>query len=196
MAIEVRRVQMLTDDERRILFGWGKGIFGADSPNLKMRKFKWHVVVYADGRPVCHVGLCLPAVKVGVRHIGILQWRPRWLARWVYRLVNLNVRSFFVIGAGGMVTPPDEQGQGYAALAGKYARRFAMDELHVDFSIMFSVDRLQHFHEQNWGARVIEAPVYLDQPSGKVRCPLNAMVVSLTGKDWPPGIVDIDGLPW
>ena len=38
MAIEVRRVRTLTDNERRTLFGWGKDIFGANNLNRKMRK--------------------------------------------------------------------------------------------------------------------------------------------------------------
>jgi hypothetical protein len=196
MTVEVRCVPALTDEERRTFFGWGRNIFGADDPHLKMRKARWHVVIYEDDRPVCQMGIYPTTVKVGVRGLGIHQWRPRRLARWIFKLVNLNTRSVRVAGAGGLVVPPSEQGLGYASMAGKYGIEFARDELHADFGLLFSVRRLQALHTRYWGAKVIQSPVYFDQPSGKVLCPLIPMSISLTGKEWPSGIVDIDGLPW
>jgi hypothetical protein len=196
MGVEVKCVDTLTEEEQRIFFKWGRDIFNASQFNLKMRKSRWHVVVYEDGRPVCHMGICWPTVKVGVRGIGVQRWRPRRLAGWVFRLVNLDVPSVRVAGAGGLVSPPGNQGSGYASMTGKYGIQFARDELHADFGLLFSVDRLRILHKRYWGAKPIQSPVYFDQPSGKVLCPLTAMAIPLTGKDWPPGIVNVDGYPW
>jgi hypothetical protein len=43
---------------------------------------------------------------------------------------------------------------------------------------------------------VISDPVYFDQPSGKMKNDGVAMSLALTGKPWPPGVVDFCGLPW
>ena len=195
MSIQVRRVKKLSDDERRLLYGWGTDIFGGDHLQLRYRAMDWHFVVYADGRPVSQQGVCQQAVKVNVRCIDIHRLRPRRVARWVYRLANRNVPSIKVGGIGGWVAPPSAQRQWYAAFAWKHALKFIRDELGLDFMLGFAVDRMRP-HYERIHAQVIPDPVYFDQPAGKVRCPTNTMVLSLRGKAWPPGIVDIGGLPW
>jgi hypothetical protein len=47
------------------------------------------------------------------------------------------------------------------------------------------------------GFAQIEAPVWADQPDGRIEMPLPAMWRPLrNGADWPPGRVDVHGLPF
>jgi hypothetical protein len=195
VTIEVRRVKTLSDDEKRQLFGWGTDVFGARGLNLRLREPEYHIVVYDDGRAAAKMSVCRQAVKVNVRWIGIHRWRPRRLARWVYELVNRDVPSIMVGGGGGFVAPPTSGAPWYAAFAHRHAVKMVRDEWGLDFFLGFCLDRMVPNYERIH-AQVIPGPVYIDQPAGKVRCPINTMVICLRKKPWPPGIVDIGGLPW
>jgi hypothetical protein len=47
------------------------------------------------------------------------------------------------------------------------------------------------------GFREIEAPVWADQPGGRIEMPARAMWLALRdGAAWPPGRVDVRGLPF
>jgi hypothetical protein len=46
------------------------------------------------------------------------------------------------------------------------------------------------------GWQVVEGPLTFDQPQGKVTFPDVTMVLPCAGKEWPPGVIDLCGLPW
>ena len=50
---------------------------------------------------------------------------------------------------------------------------------------------------RRWGFVEIAAPVWADQPDGRIEMPQAAMWRALrTGAEWPPGRVDVRGLPF
>jgi hypothetical protein len=64
MADEIRQAEVLTDEEKQLLFGWGENIFGVAALKLSWRPKDLHFLLYADGEPVSHVGVLKHAVSV------------------------------------------------------------------------------------------------------------------------------------
>ena len=61
---EIRQVEVLTNEEKQLLFGWGENIFGVAALKLSWRPKDLHFLLYADGEPVSHVGVLKDAVNV------------------------------------------------------------------------------------------------------------------------------------
>jgi hypothetical protein len=52
MADEIRQAEVLTDEEKQLIFGWGKNIFGVVALKLSWRPKDLHFLLYSDGEPV------------------------------------------------------------------------------------------------------------------------------------------------
>ena len=107
MSVEIRIADRISDEEREQLFGWGADVFGALSLNLRWRPKDWHVLVYAEGRAVSHVGLLAHTLEVGGRRVR-------------------------VGGVGAVVSAPSVQGRGFATRALRLASDFAFSGLGTD----------------------------------------------------------------
>jgi len=44
--------------------------------------------------------------------------------------------------------------------------------------------------------RAAKGPLTFDQPQGKVTFTDVTRILPCTKKDWPPGVIDLCGLPW
>ena len=89
MADAIRQAEVLTDEEKQLLFGWGENIFGIAALKLSWRPKDLHFLLYADGEPVSHVGV--------LKHT-----------------VSVNGEPATVGGVGGVVTVPGAQKKGLA----------------------------------------------------------------------------------
>jgi predicted N-acetyltransferase YhbS len=117
-------------------------------------------------------------------------------AAWV--LVPVAVEGhgeFQVVGVGGVMVTHTRRGEGLfwrvvepaleraAALGPERAMLFCRPELQVLYTRL--------------GFQAIEAPVWADQPDGRIEMPMAAMWRPLReGVTWPPGRVDVRGLPF
>ena len=73
---------------------------------------------------------------------------------------------------------------------------FARAELHVPFGLLQCLPDLVGFYEAR-GWNEIDEPMFCLQLDGRVhRSPERPMVMRLAGIDWPPGAIDMNGLPW
>ncbi|MGH9900868.1 MAG: GNAT family N-acetyltransferase [Pyrinomonadaceae bacterium] len=170
MAEEIKRCEALSDAEKQQLFGWGEDIFGVTSLGLRWRPKDLHFLLYRDGSAVSHVGLLRHVVRVGGEPVT-------------------------VGGVGGVVTIPAAQGKGFArGLLGRAVDFFGR-EWGADAGLLFCLGRMVPFYE-SMGWNVVDPPVLIEQPAGKVASPLPVMALPCGGRGWPNGQVELDSLPW
>lgn len=169
MTEEVSLSASLTDADKQQLFGWGNNIFAVASLNLCWRPKELHLLLHARGNLVSHVGLLRHTVCVGGRAIS-------------------------VGGVGGVVTVPAMQRRGYAWLLMRHAAKL-FGEWQVDAGLLFCLPRMAPFYE-TLGWQIVERPVMIEQPSGKIVSPLQVMILPSDGRGWPDGEIDLHSLPW
>ena len=168
--VDIRLSRVITDDERHILLDWGKDIFGIDHLNWHGRRKDWHMMGYADGQLVSHVGILKDSVHVAQQPVT-------------------------VGGVGGVVTIPAAQHKGYAHALLRQAAIFMRDTLQVEFGLLFCLPRLVGFYRSlDW--QEVTSPVFIEQPAGRMVSPVPAMYLpcQATGA-WPNGAVEV-GWPW
>ena len=78
MMDEIRQVEVLTNEEKQLLFGWGENIFGVVALKLSWRPKDLHFVLYSDGEPVSHVGV--------LKHVVSVNGEPATVGEWVASL--------------------------------------------------------------------------------------------------------------
>ena len=170
MSAEIRFAEVLTDEEREALFGWGENIFGIEDAGYQWRPKVYHFITEEAGRPLSHVGVLKTAVRAGGQEVS-------------------------VGGVGGVVTRPEAQGRRLVHAAMRQAEHFICRELGVEFGMLFCLPRLAPFYaRQGW--RLVEEEVEIEQPAGKVVWPYHIMVLPCGEWSWPAGRVEVGGLPW
>ena len=175
MAEEIKQSDALTEAETQCLFGWGENIFGALPHTLKWRPKETHFVLYADGKPLSHVGLLRRTVKV-------------------------NSEPINVAGVGGVVTVPEAQRRGLAQRVMKHAQDYTERDWAVDAGLLFCLPQKERYYGR-MGWQILEAPVTIQQPDEstgvrKILSPLTVMILPLRNTRWPSGPVDLESLPW
>lgn len=169
-TISIRTVSTLTEQEEQRLFGWGDDIFGVNGYGIEWRAKTWNILLAADGQPLSNVAILQHTIVVGGQRIR-------------------------VGGIGDVVTLPHAQGQGYARRLLHQAVTFICHELQAPFALLFSIERLRPFYaRQGW--HHVAAPVMIEQPAGTRLSPISVMVRPCGDAPWPPGSIDIQGLPW
>jgi predicted acetyltransferase len=128
------------------------------------------VVVKLDGIIVSQVGI--------VERTGMVDGKP----------VKLG-------GVGGVATYPNLQRNGLASAAMHMAAGFMMDSLKVDFGLLVCAREKEPFYRR-LGWQEVTGPLVFDQPQGKVTFHDVIMILPCVQQDWPPGIIDLCGLPW
>lgn len=170
MIEKIKQTEVLTDEEKQQLFGWGEDIFGVASLNLSWRPKEPHFVLTFDGKAISHVGLVRNELSVGGRFV-------------------------LVAGIGGVVTVPQMQGKGVARKLIAHVVNFFKQEWKVDAGLLFCLERMVPYYA-SLGWQVVEESVLIEQPSGKIKAPFPMMVLPCNGKAWPNGIVELNSLPW
>jgi predicted N-acetyltransferase YhbS len=177
MEILVLAESELLADERNEIDAVCDRAFGAnqseenDSFNYKwIMQNDWHVVVKLDRVFVSHVGI--------VERTGTVAGKP----------VKLG-------GIGAVATFPNLQKQGLASAAMRKAAGFMHESLKVDFGLLVCAREAEPFY-RTLGWREVAGPLAFDQPQGKVTFHDMTMILPCVRQDWPPGTIDLCGLPW
>jgi aminoglycoside 2'-N-acetyltransferase I len=113
----------------------------------------------------------------------------------VDRQASVGERPVRLGGIGGVATHPDLRGKGYAAQVMEAAARFMADSMGVDFGLLVCHPRLIPYYSR-LGWQVVQGPLMADQPQGKVTMEHIVMILPCVRKAWPPGAIDLCGLPW
>ena len=170
MAEEIRQTEVLTDEEKQRLFGWGENILGVAALKLSWRPKDLHFVLYSDGEPVSHVGV--------LKHV-----------------VSVNGEPATVGGVGGVVTVPEAQKKGFARQLMRHAAKLLEQEWKMDAGLLFCLPKLLAYYEA-LGWQEVETSVLIEQPSGTIVSPVPVMVLPLGEAGWSSGSIELRGLPW
>ena len=129
--------------------------------------------------------------NVMVREHGVLVSNVEILER----TITVAGQPLRIGGIGGVATLPEYRRRGFASQAMCRAGAFMRDPLRLDFGLLVCGEERVHLYE-SLGWQVVADPMYFDQPDGKQKLNTAVMILSLNGKPWPSGVIDLCGLPW
>jgi predicted N-acetyltransferase YhbS len=146
--------------------------FGAIGENLVWRDKTRNIGVREDdGRLVAAAGVVLAEVRVG-------QEPP-----------------FLVAGLGGLIVTHSARGRGLARLLFQRLLKLA-GEVEAERAMLFCLPGLMALYGQ-FGFVGIDAPVWANQPQGRIEMPMPAMWKALSDDaGWPSGTVGLLGEPF
>lgn len=169
--LEIIRQGQLPSSKQEVLDSLLTRVFAGMDGGLQWATSEWDVLVYMDGNLVSTVGILERTILVGGQ-------------------------SLHVGGISGVATLPEHRKHGYASLAMRRAEAFMRDELHLEYVLLVCGDERVPFYG-SLGWQVVEDPMYLDQPDdSKHLFDAVVMILTLAGKPWPKGVIDLCGLPW
>jgi GNAT superfamily N-acetyltransferase len=170
VTAEIKQANNLTEAEQQRLFGWGENIFGVQAHSLQWRHKDLRFLLYDRGELVSHAGILQHAVSV-------------------------SGKSILVAGLGGVVTVPGAQRKGFARKLVEHVMKHAEAEWEVEAGLLFCRPQMIAYYAA-LGWQLVEVPVMIQQPSGKIASPLPVMVLPFRHRVWPPGTIELDSLPW
>jgi len=145
--------------------------FGAVGAGLAWRPKERHITFRDGGRLVAAAGALVARVRVG------------------------SDACFHVVGIGSVIVTRSYRGRGLMPQLMDRLLRVART-LGPDRAMLFCRPELMRLYGR-FGFCEIGAPVWVDQPDGRVEMPLSAMWRPLVdGAQWPCGRVEVDGLPF
>ena len=162
----------LPDALKPVLDAWSKVCFPDAHGITWTYETPWHAVVYADDAPVSYLDILVRDCTVGGQLLRLA-------------------------GIGGVMTPPEFRGHGYASRALDVAADFMRTRLDAPFALLVTGDdRIPFYGRLGW--QQIHAPLRFFQPDGLDRSDQIAVIMILALRDdpWPPGLIDLCGLPW
>jgi len=132
------------------------------------------------------------------RHVGLRAPDGRLVAVAGAVVAAIDVegdQGFEVVGVGSVIVTRSLRGRGL--LARLFEPLLALAEgLGPERAMLFCRPELVALYRRR-GFIEIDAPVWVDQPGGRIEMPLAAMWRALRdGAEWPPGRVDVRGLPF
>ena len=132
------------------------------------------------------------------RHVGLRTPDGRMAAAGGAVIVEIDVEGtagFEVVGIGGVFVTSSLRGQG---LTGRLLEMLLglAETMGPDRAMLFCRPELLRLYGRV-GFTEITAPVWADQPDGRILMPMRAMSRPLRAStDWPAGRVDLRGLPF
>ena len=169
-TVEIKAVKNLSPEESEEILKLLTVVFEADISSWTWSQDDWRVLVRVDHRIVSHVAIS-------------------------ERTCLVNEKPVKVGGVGGVGTHPEWRSQGLASLAMRQTANFVIDQLKVEFGVLFCANEMVPYY-QRLGWRMIDAPVFFEEGGIKMRCDLPVMYLPGTKPYWPWGDVDICGHLW
>ncbi|MEX2246218.1 MAG: GNAT family N-acetyltransferase [Dehalococcoidia bacterium] len=169
MDIELVHEDEMAEGERQALDGWLGEEFGHLPYEWAPRP--WRLLARDDdGAIVGHVGLLVRAVTAGGTPVP-------------------------VGGVGGVVVRPERRGKGVASALLARAEEEMRERFGAPFGLLLCRAEVAPVY-QRAGWRIVAGPTVFAQAAGTETYPRLTMVLALAGGRWPPGAVDLCGLPW
>lgn len=168
--VEIKAVKNLTQAEQDEVFRLLTVVYKADISTWTWSQEDWRVLVW--------VGDCI------VAHVAITE-----------RTCLVDGKPVKVGGVGGVGTHPQWRNQGLAALAMQKTADFLVNNLKVDFGVLFCDGEMVPYY-QRLGWRIIDSPVYFKDEDKMRLCDCPVMYLPGTKPYWPWGAVEINGRLW
>ncbi len=111
------------------------------------------------------------------------------------RTVSIAERRVQVGGIAGVITHPEWRRRGVASALLKEAVVFIERSLGREFALLLCRDEIIPVYARV-GWKRVKGPTWFSQPSGKRLYPGATMVYQCGQRVWPPGPIDLCGLPW
>jgi predicted acetyltransferase len=157
---------------------------------------------FEKARTDCVVTSSLYAYHTGIQWAGpdwaVMVWEDEELVSNVHiidRVIQVDACAVRVGGIGNISTKVEWRKRGYASAALKAATAFLADPLKVDFGLMTATEAVKPIYEKK-GWKMVAASLQMDQPDGKTAFNYPVLVLPVMARDWPPGPIDLCGLPW
>jgi predicted N-acetyltransferase YhbS len=171
--MEIVELEKFTSEQEAAIVGDEQAPWGGDAAEALTWGDKQRYVAVHDeqGRPIAVAGSLLVEVEVE------------------------GSDRFPVVGLGGLIVASRHR---RAGLGGRLVQRLLeiASEMGPALAMLFCSPALVDRYRRQ-GFQVIEAPVFADQPDGRIEMPMEAMWRPLRdGASWPQGRVDVLGLPF
>lgn len=157
----------------------------------------WEELVAGEPEPFGGIGEDL-LWRDKTRNIGVRDDDGRLVAAAGVVLAEVKIErepSFEVAGLGGLIVTRSARGRGLARMLFRGLIELA-SELEARRAMLFCVPKLMPFYRE-FGFVAIDAPVWADQPGGRIEMPLKAMWKGLGDEaKWPSGRVELRGEPF
>jgi predicted GNAT family N-acyltransferase len=157
----------------------------------------WEELIAGEHQPFGPVGANL-RWREKTRNVGVREDDGRLVAAAGAVLAEVIVGQeppFAVAGLGGLIVTRRARGRGLVRLLFKRLLELA-EELEAQRAMLFCRPELMALYGE-FGFVAIDAPVWADQPDGRIEMPLPAMWRALGGEtDWPSGPVELLGEPF
>jgi GNAT superfamily N-acetyltransferase len=111
------------------------------------------------------------------------------------RRISVDDDPLRIGGIHGVITEPEYRRRGVASALMKRAVGFIGDELRLPFALLTCQPRVEEFYKR-LGWETTKESCTFTQPSGPRSCGGLTMVIECGKTSWPPGKIDLRGLPW
>ena len=111
------------------------------------------------------------------------------------REIMVGKEKVWVAGLGGMATHPKFQHQGLGSALLARTAAFMQDAVHVPFGLLICADKTARFYQRSHWKMAAHSLYFTQDQQRRMMNPC-VMVLQLTDRPWPPGEIDLRGLPW
>lgn len=157
---------------------------------------------FEKARQECVVTSSLYAYLTGTRWArpdwAVMVWEDEDLVSNIHiilRAVSVGGQTLKVGGIGNIATKVEWRKRGFATEALRVAVDFLRDPLQVDFGLMIATENMIGRYVRT-GWKVVADGMGIDQPEGRRAFEIPVLVLPVGKQDWPPGWIDLNGLPW
>lgn len=111
------------------------------------------------------------------------------------REIAVGTARVWVAGVGGVATHPDWLRRGFASQVLRGAEIFMRETLQVPFGLLVCADETQPVYARCGWQTVAQALTFIqdEKPRSLETC---VMILPLSNQSWPPGEINLLGLPW
>jgi GNAT superfamily N-acetyltransferase len=111
------------------------------------------------------------------------------------RQITVGTERVWVAGLGGMATHPEFQPQGLGSTLLAATEAFMRDTIQVPFGLLICAEGTRPFYEHSRWQFAANSLYFTQEDQRRIMNPC-VMILPLTDRLWPPGEIDLCGLPW
>jgi nodulation protein A len=111
------------------------------------------------------------------------------------RKILVGEENVWVAGVGGVATHPRWQKQGFASQLMRATEMYLCNEIRVPFGLLVCADETRPFYEGN-GWKPVANELEFVQNNKTRTLKTCVMILPLSDQPWPPGKINLRGLPW